>query len=246
MPIEAVPGRSWTSCPPDPLVWISWRECLLHVLQTPALLLPAVALLVLTAVLSLRRQRFLALALALLSSLLVSAIYSPAATAALSAWLHRQLPPADPSAAGVPPVLVIPGRGPQIAVATTTAAALVQHRQAVAAVYVSGDQRATADRLVQLGVPPALVFGDDCARTTWENATRTADWLRRHHPQAAVMLISDPWHLPRASRAFQREGLRVIPLAAAPRLAARALNHLALRETAATLLYAVQQRVLLF
>ena len=37
------------------------------------------------------------------------------------------------------------------------------------AVYVSGDQRATAER----------VAGDSCARTTWENATLTSAWLQQ-------------------------------------------------------------------
>ena len=45
------------------------------------------------------------------------------------------------------------------------------------AVYVSGDQRATAERLLQLGVAPERVAGDSCSRTTWENATLTSAWL---------------------------------------------------------------------
>jgi uncharacterized SAM-binding protein YcdF (DUF218 family) len=79
-------------------------------------------------------------------------------------------------------------------------------------VTVSGDQRATTERLLQLDVAP-------------------------------VLLITDPWQLPRASRAFQRQGLRVIPLAAEPSLAAAARNRLALREAAGTLLYGLQGRM---
>ena len=79
------------------------------------------------------------------------------------------------------------------------------------------------------GVAPSRIAGDSCARTTWENATRTAAWLRQHHPGAPVLLITDPWQLPRASRAFARQGLQVQPLA--------------LRETAATLLYRLQGRM---
>ena len=97
---------------------------------------------------------------------------------------------------------------------------------------MSGDARSTAERLVQLGVAPSRIAGDSCARTTWENATRTAAWLRQHHPGAslpAVLLITDPWQLPRAARAFARQGLQVHPLA--------------LRESAATLLYRLQGRM---
>jgi uncharacterized SAM-binding protein YcdF (DUF218 family) len=52
------------------------------------------------------------------------------------------------------------------------------------------------------------------ARTTWENATRNAAWLGQHHPGAslpAILLITNPWQLPRASRAFVRQGLLVHP-----------------------------------
>jgi hypothetical protein len=64
-----------------------------------------------------------------------------------------------------------------------------------------------------------------CARTTWETATFT-----------------DPWQLARASAAFRRQSLQVIPLSASPALPPSERNRLALRETAATLLYRLQGR----
>jgi uncharacterized SAM-binding protein YcdF (DUF218 family) len=108
---------------------------------------------------------------------------------------------------------------------------------------VSGDERATAERLVAFGVNPARVAGDSCARTTWENATLTAAWLRQHHPGAPVLLITDPWQLPRATAAFRRQELLVTPLAAEPALEPAERNRLALRETAAILLYRLQGRL---
>ena len=87
---------------------------------------------------------------------------------------------------------------------------------------------------MQLGVAPSRIAGDSCARTTWENATVTASWLRQHHPGAPVLLITDPWQLPRATRAFVRQGLQVHPLAAEPPLTAPERNRLALRKLAAT------------
>ena len=138
------------------------------------------------------------------------------------------------------------GRGPAIAAATTSAAAARLSEGEASAVYVSGDQRATAERLLQLGVDPPRVAGDSCARTTWENATRTAAWLRQHHPGAslpAILLITDPWQLPRASHAFTRQGLQVQPLAAEPQLSAPERNRLALRESAGTVLYWLQGRM---
>lgn len=213
------PVIDWRTCPPAPLAWIPLRELLLGLVHTPALLLPLTA----------------ALGLAL------SALYSPLATALLSGWLQSQLPASPSSAPAAAAVLL--GRGDAIAAASTEAAAQrLRQGQAVAA-YVSGDARSTAERLVQLGIAPSRISGDSCARTTWENATLTAAWLGQHHPGAPVLLITDPWQLPRASHAFSRQGLQVQPLAAEPPLSAPERNRLVLRETAATLLYQLQGRM---
>jgi uncharacterized SAM-binding protein YcdF (DUF218 family) len=237
----------WRSCPPAPLVWIELRELLLSLLQTPALLLPLVGLAAALLAWLLHLPRWARVPLALLLPLVCSVLYSPIATALLTAWLHTQLPsPASAAStppASIAPVVVLVGRGPAIAAATTSAAAARLREGEASAVYVSGDQRATAERLLQLGVAPSRVAGDSCARTTWENATLTSAWLQQHHPGAPVLLITDPWQLPRASRAFQRQGLSVIPLAAEPSLAAAARNRLAMREAAGTLLYLLQGRM---
>lgn len=232
----------WQSCPPDPLTWIELRELLLWLLHTPALLLPLVGLLAAALAWRLQLSRRALGWLALLAPLGFSVIYTPLATALLTAWLHTQLP--APSALSFsPPVLVLVGRGPAIAAAATQAAAARLRQGPALAVYVSGDSRRTAEGLMLLGVAPALVAGDSCARTTWENATLTAVWLRRHHPGAPVLLITDPWQLPRAAHAFARQGLQVRPLAVEPRLSASDRNRLAWRETAATLLYRAQGRM---
>jgi len=244
MPIEA--GLDWTDCPPDPLIWIQLREPLLLLLQEPTLLSLLAAALVLAISWRLAWPLRWKILSVLLVPLTLSGIYSPASTAALERWLAAQLPAAialapkgSPAAAAV---AVIPGRGPLIAAATTARAAELISQQRAAAVYVSGDARSTADHLLELGVPADRVAGDSCARTTWDNASRTAVWLRDHHPGVPVLLISDPWQLPRASAAFRRQGLTVIPIPAAPPLSARSRNRLALRETAATLLYRLQGR----
>jgi uncharacterized SAM-binding protein YcdF (DUF218 family) len=144
-------------------------------------------------------------------------------------------------------VAVLVGRGTEIALTTISLAAHLERQGLIHTIYVSGDQRASAERLVALGMPPAKVAGDDCARTTWENATRTTAWMRQQNPGAplpAIALITEPWQLPRASLAFQRQGVAVMPLAApVDHLSAGAQNHLALRETAALLLYRLQGRL---
>jgi hypothetical protein len=106
-------------------------------------------------------------AVAVLVPLVPSAIYRPVATVLLSGWLHNQLPAAPASTNALPLVLLL-GRGPAIA-----AAQRLRQGQAVAA-YVSGDERVTSERLLQLGVAPSLAAVDSCACTTWENANRTS------------------------------------------------------------------------
>jgi uncharacterized SAM-binding protein YcdF (DUF218 family) len=231
----------WQTCPPAPLAWFSLRELLLGLVHTPALLLPLAAALALALAWWLQLPRLATAALALLLPLTLSAIYSPPATALLTGWLQSQLPVAPSSAPAA--VVVLLGRGDAIAAATTKAAATRLRQGKAVAVYVSGDARSTAERLVQLGVAPSRIAGDSCARTTWENATRTASWLRQHHPGAPVLLITDPWQLPRASHAFTRQGLQVQPLAAEPQLSAPERNRLALRESAGTVLYWLQGRM---
>jgi uncharacterized SAM-binding protein YcdF (DUF218 family) len=231
----------WNSCPPAPLAWFSLRELLLGLVHTPTLLLPLAAALGLALAWLWQLSRVGTAALALLLPLALSAIYSPPATALLSGWLHSQLPAAP--ASGSAAVVVLLGRGDAIAAATTTAAAAQLRRDPSLSAYVSGDARSTAERLVQLGIAPTRIAGDSCARTTWENATRTAAWLRQHHPGASVLLITDPWQLARACRAFARQGLQVQPLAAEPQLSAPERNRLALRESAGTVLYWLQGRM---
>jgi len=215
---------------------------MLGLVQSPALLLPLVGLVAALMVSLLKIPLLQRLALMLLLPLVVSLIYSPIATQALSTWLQAQLP-VTASLSPRPSVVVLVGRGPAIAAATTAVAASELSRHPGAVAYVSGDKRSTAERLQQRGVAPARIAGDSCARTTWENASLTAAWLQEHHPDAPVLLITDPWQLPRAAHAFGRQGLRVQPLAAEPALTAEARNRIALRETAATLLYRLQGRM---
>jgi uncharacterized SAM-binding protein YcdF (DUF218 family) len=57
-------------------------------------------------------------------------------------------------------------------------------------------------------VPVAAV--EDRSRNTWENASYTAPILRKMGI-GRILLVSSAWHLPRAVRAFERQGLQVTP-----------------------------------
>ena len=243
------PSVEWNLCPPEPMAWIPLRELLLHLFTNPALLLPLLAALVLLLGVATGLGWAWRALLSGVAVALVSLLYSPLATAALSAWLSSQLPrPTSPSLPPSPPpsLAVLVGRGVEISDATTALASSLLRQGRVQQIYVSGDSPATAQRLLQLGVPPARIAGDSCARTTWENATLTSAWIRGYSTPSsppAILLITDPWQLPRASRAFQRQRLPVTPIAVDPGLSPQQRNRLALRETAATLLYGLQGRM---
>jgi uncharacterized SAM-binding protein YcdF (DUF218 family) len=240
--MSGVPFR-WTSCPQPPLVWIDFRESLLHLFFTPGLFLPLLAglLWIVTSSLPITRSQRGCLIAAALA--ITSLLYTPLSTSLLSSWLLNQLP--QPTSTK-PSVAVLVGRGPEIARITTNLAADLERRGLVDTIFVS-DERATAERLVSLGVPPARVAGDGCARTTWENGTRTTAWLRQQSPGAplpAITLITDPWQLPRASLVFRHLGVDVRPLATpAGSFSSREQNRLALRESAGILLYRLQGRL---
>jgi uncharacterized SAM-binding protein YcdF (DUF218 family) len=232
----------WTSCPSDPLAWIPFRELMLRVVVTPWLWLPLLALTVYIISCSFTTHLWSRIVLTLMALLLASGLYTPLATSMLGSFLSQQLPQQALTSA---PQAVLLGRGSVITSATTAMAANLVRQGAINDIYVSGDERQTAERLVELGVPPARVAGDNCARTTWENAILTSVWLRQQDPPTPVptiTLITDRWQLPRATRAFQRQGVNVVPLAAPLALSPKEENRLALRETAAMLLYRLQGR----
>lgn len=60
----------------------------------------------------------------------------------------------------------------------------------------------------ELGI--RAVMAETASRNTWENAVQSAAILRERHIDT-ILLVSNAVHLPRATRAFQAQGLTVIP-----------------------------------
>jgi uncharacterized SAM-binding protein YcdF (DUF218 family) len=74
---------------------------------------------------------------------------------------------------------------------------------------------AMARELTLRGVPERAIVRERCSLTTRENARFAAAVLARRGLSEA-RLVTCAWHLPRALRLFEREGVRVLGLAAAP------------------------------
>ncbi len=221
----------WELCDRPPLSWITWREVLLQLVAQPGY---AYGLLVIALLLSSLRPwtRYLRPALLGLGlSLLL--VYSPLGTHILTDFLNRLLPTAlvHPAQA-----IVLLGRGPDIAAATTQTAAKLFIKGYAHRVYVSGDSPNTGHRLIELGIPANRVAGDTCAGTTWENAVYTAQKLQPKGVKR-IILITDRWQLPRATAAFHKQRFEVSSVASQPKLGDRQENYLAIRETLGTLSY---------
>jgi uncharacterized SAM-binding protein YcdF (DUF218 family) len=60
----------------------------------------------------------------------------------------------------------------------------------------------------ELGTP--VHWREDRSRDTWENAAFSAELLKRDGI-GRVLLVTHAWHLPRAKRCFERQGLQVVP-----------------------------------
>ncbi len=72
---------------------------------------------------------------------------------------------------------------------------------------------------IDAGVDPAVIVTETRSHSTRENARETAALLRERGA-SCLNLVSDPYHLARARRAFEREGfddVHLVPVLTAPR-----------------------------
>ena len=165
-------------------------------------------------------------------------------TQILSNWLTSLLQNTNEKAIDQQDSLVIIlGRGQRIAEATTDKAIGLYKSGKANLFYISGDRRATADLLVKGGIPAKFVYGDYCARTTWENALLTSRWVKANHLGKQIILLTDPWQLPRATKSFERQGMTLIPVSVMPKLADKETNFLAKREALGTFVYILLGRI---
>jgi uncharacterized SAM-binding protein YcdF (DUF218 family) len=60
------------------------------------------------------------------------------------------------------------------------------------------------------GVPEASIWTERQSRNTYENARYSAEILRARGA-SRVVLVTEAYHMLRAARSFQRQGIQVIP-----------------------------------
>jgi uncharacterized SAM-binding protein YcdF (DUF218 family) len=168
------------------------------------------------------------IALALASSLLLYAAATPAASSYLLRRVEAKLPQnADLAAAQAIVVLGgdvragdgadIPDRLGPLSLERVVFGAQA-HRRLQLPVVVSGGTVAGAHASEAALMKAALeedfavpvAWSEDGSRTTWENALYTARLLLPEK-LTTVVIVTHPWHLPRALWAFERVGLKPLP-----------------------------------
>lgn len=93
------------------------------------------------------------------------------------------------------------------------------YRQGRAPIIVlSSDRTGAASMAASLethGIPATSLRIDSRANTTYENAFYTSRLLRQDHLQR-VLLVTSPYHMPRALAAFRKQGIDTIPAPTQP------------------------------
>lgn len=65
-------------------------------------------------------------------------------------------------------------------------------------------------QMIDFGVPDSVIFIEDRANNTRDNAKNSAEILKEDRLQPPYLLISSAYHLPRAMRQFEKNGVDVI------------------------------------
>lgn len=146
---------------------------------------------------------------AVCSTLLALLITSPPGLALASRGLTSLIPPDSGESADA---IVVLGRGWQARRDRADLAAALWQAQRAPKIFVSGhdDAMPIGHLIEQQGVPAQAIDGEDCSRTTEENAQFTASLLQQQGVKR-ILLVTDAPHMPRSFLTFQSLGFEVIP-----------------------------------
>jgi uncharacterized SAM-binding protein YcdF (DUF218 family) len=83
--------------------------------------------------------------------------------------------------------------------------------------YPPAEAEVAARLAMQKGVPRSAIVLENKSTSTWENAANAAAICKRHRWKS-VLIVSDPFHLWRAQRNFQKCGMRAFTSPVAPEI----------------------------
>jgi len=159
------------------------------------------------------------------------------AAGALDQWGHRATQPGTADCIVVLGARVAPGgRAGLSLTARSQRAAQLYHDGAAPFVICTGgvghnppaESIVATNALVNLGVPRMAIYREEKSTSTWENANEAAA-LCKAHGWTRLIVVSDGYHLWRATRNFKRLGLDATPMRAADPLPVRRM-WMSLRE----------------
>lgn len=198
------------ACPGSVSSWVAFAASLSAWMVQPLVILPGLVLLFLLVSLipALRRRRFLRTGTIALNLIYLLIIFPPTIRGAETLLAH-----AIPQDSGITvDAVVILGRGAPLNPSRAKAAAALWQEHRAPLIFASGIS--DAPKLIRLlekrGIPPASLQGEECSRTTYENAQYTAALLQ---PQGVrnILLVTDAPHMLRSLLTFRSFGFRVIP-----------------------------------
>lgn len=154
------------------------------------------------------RKRLFSGAAALLLVLYVVLTAPP--TVMVGNYLLTHFVPSDSGARA--DAIVILGRGWEFRRERVDVATKLWQEQRADRVFASGrgDAPPLMQMLVEQGIPPQVVDGEPCSRTTEENAQRTTAVLKPRGVKR-ILLVTDSPHLLRSFLTFRSLGFEVIP-----------------------------------
>ena len=192
--------------------WVTFTSSAVNWLMHPLKVVPVFV--VLLALMQLLPQPSNRRVFSLLVSLLILgyvAILSPVPSNLAGTVLEHQVPLDSGEKADA---IVILGRGRKLNPSRATVAAHLWQSDRAPLIFASGifDAPNLLASLKSQGIPDNALQGEDCSRTTYENAKFTAALLKPQGVQK-ILLITDSPHLLRSTLTFRGFGFRVIPIA---------------------------------
>lgn len=216
--------------------WIGIRDLFQIFILNPQLSLPLLWIILFLILYKAKSNFFKVSIHTTLLVIIFSLVYSPLSTKIIERILDNEVPYTLKNKSDIE-AIIIPGRGPKIAIHTTKKLAeeyeILNHPD----IYVSGDNLSTGELLSNYGIDKNNITGDSCAQTTLENAIFAKKWLLNNNLKPNILLITDKWHLARAVKTFNKFKINVYGIGIDPNFPARQSNKLALREISAFYLY---------